>query len=111
MRIYISGPMTGLPEFNQPAFFKAEDLLVSAGHTPLNPARSPKGLEYRHYMDIAFAMVRSAEAVFCLPGWENSKGATAEIAYAESLGLKVYKDIVPYCAAPAKGEKSYGRSS
>lgn len=43
-KVYIAGPMTGLPEFNRPAFFAVADRLVSAGDVPLNPAILPNGL-------------------------------------------------------------------
>lgn len=89
MKVYISGPMTGHVDFNFPAFFKAAEVLEKYGHTPLNPATAPKGLDYAHYMDIAFAMVRSSQAIFMLDGWELSKGAVAEHAYAISIGLPV----------------------
>jgi len=42
--IYIAGPMSGLPEFNYPAFFAAAEQLTAAGYDVLNPAR-PEGRE------------------------------------------------------------------
>ena len=89
MRVYISGPMSDYPDYNYEAFNEAERLLKETGFVPLNPARNPQGLEYNHYMDISMAMIRASEAVFCLDGYENSKGALAEIAYAKSLGLQI----------------------
>jgi len=88
-RVYISGPMTGLPENNFPAFFEAEKELKKQGKYPINPARNPDGLEYHHYMDISLAMVRCADSVCLLPGWENSSGAVVEVAYARSLGKEI----------------------
>ena len=41
MRIYIAGPMTGLPDSNYPAFHAAEARLQALGHEPHNPARNP----------------------------------------------------------------------
>lgn len=37
-RIYISGPMTGLPDFNFPAFHDAAARLRERGHEVANPA-------------------------------------------------------------------------
>lgn len=87
MKVYIAGPMTGLKNYNFPAFYDAEEKIKKNGMIPLNPARSPAGLQYRDYMDISFAMVRSSDAYATLPGWESSAGARAEVAYAESIGL------------------------
>ena len=36
-RIYISGRMTGMPEFNFPAFRKASEFLTLMGYSPVNP--------------------------------------------------------------------------
>jgi len=87
MRIYISGPMTDYENLNFPAFYKAEEKIKDGGHIPLNPASAPAGLEYQHYMDIAFAMIRSSNAILMLEGWQRSKGATAEAAYAKATGV------------------------
>ena len=38
MRIYISGPMTGKPDFNHPAFNAAAIRLREEGHFVINPA-------------------------------------------------------------------------
>ena len=38
MRLYIAGPMTGLPRFNYPAFHAAADVLRRMGHDAVSPA-------------------------------------------------------------------------
>ncbi len=88
-RVYIAGPMTGLPEFNRPAFAAEAERLEKAGMVVLTPHILPDGLEYGQYMDITMAMLRAVDCVACLPGWRNSRGATAEIAYAECLGKHI----------------------
>uniref|UniRef100_UPI003F6EF191 DUF4406 domain-containing protein n=1 Tax=Enterobacter ludwigii TaxID=299767 RepID=UPI003F6EF191 len=72
MKIYITGPMSGLPEFNRPAFFKAAEEISARGHCVLNPATLPDGLTHHEYMDICQSMARSADAIFLLSGWESS---------------------------------------
>ncbi len=37
MRIYLAGPMTGLPDLNRPAFDAAERRLTEQGHFVINP--------------------------------------------------------------------------
>ena len=87
--VYISGKMSGLPEYNRPAFMDAERRLKELDFVVLNPAWNPEGLDYENYMDIAFAMVRASDILVTLPGFEDSRGARAEVAYAECLGILV----------------------
>lgn len=89
MIIYICGPMTGIKEFNRPAFNLEAALLEQGGDVVLNPAVLPSGLSQFQHMDICLAMLRSAEAIFPLKGWELSSGAQAEMALAHKLGLKI----------------------
>ncbi|RTP91512.1 DUF4406 domain-containing protein [Enterobacter asburiae] len=89
MIIYIAGPITGILDFNLPAFFRAAGSIAASGHQVLNPATLPKGLTQHQYMDICQAMVRSAYAIFLLNGWEASCGALAELYQARKLGLLI----------------------
>ncbi|MFZ4835924.1 DUF4406 domain-containing protein [Rouxiella sp. Mn2063] len=89
MKIYIAGPMSGLPDFNRPEFNVARTLLKLDGHSVLSPAILPDGFEQREYMDICIAMVRCVDCVYMLKGWEKSAGARAEHALAEKLNLKI----------------------
>ncbi|CAH3647104.1 TPA: DUF4406 domain-containing protein [Citrobacter freundii] len=89
MKIYIAGPMSGLVEFNRPAFMFTAAKLTGQGHTALNPAILPDGLSQAEYMDICLAMLRCAEVIYLLKGWESSPGARAEKALAEKLELQV----------------------
>ena len=90
-RIYIAGPMTGLPDLNFPAFHAEAAKLRSAGHDVINPAE----VNPDHTMPWAQCMRRDiAELVTCdairlLHGWTASKGATLEHHIAERLGMQV----------------------
>lgn len=88
-RIYIAGPMTGYEDFNRESFHSAADCCVKNNAVALNPAILPDGLTQGQYMDICFAMIRAADAIYLLKGYEESKGAMAELAYAEKLELKI----------------------
>lgn len=92
MKIYIAGPMTGIPEFNRPAFHEVASALTNDGHVVLNPAILPDGLSQREYMDICCAMIRCADAIFMLRGWEISEGAVAERALAKKLGVEIFTE-------------------
>lgn len=117
MRIYLAGPMRGIKDFNFPAFRAATSQLRAQGHTVFNPVERDeevfgKGTETSETGDLReFALrvrmtemdvrrscfladtewiCRYADAVYLLPGWEQSKGAQAEKALAEALGLEVH---------------------
>ncbi|WP_420114537.1 DUF4406 domain-containing protein [Pseudactinotalea sp.] len=93
--VYIAGPMSGLPDFNYPAFRAAEGELRRAGHEPLNPADAealndtgvPQAWAW--YMRHALGMVIRAEGIALLPGWERSRGATLEHLVALQLGMDI----------------------
>lgn len=89
MKVYIAGPMTGLPHFNRPAFQQAAINLSFEKHVPLNPAILPDGLTEADYMAIGLTMLQCAEAIYLLTGWQFSAGARAEHALALKLGLEV----------------------
>lgn len=83
--LYIAGPMTGVPDWNYPAFNKAQAELEAAGFRVLNPARQPDGLTYDEYLHRAIADVFACEGIALLNGWEGSPGAKAEVALADAL--------------------------
>ena len=80
MRIYISGPMTGKPDLNEPLFRSTEERLRGMGHTVFNPCNLPKALSalgYRGAMQADLAWIcEHADALVVLPGWD-SPGALA----------------------------------
>ena len=99
-KIYIAGPISGLPNFNRDAFNAEAHRLLGLGHVALNPAILPDGLEQAEYMDICLAMLRCADGIFMLDGWQQSAGAKAEYALAEKLGLDIqHQMIVRYVGA------------
>lgn len=96
MKMYICGPMTGLPENNYQAFEEAErDLSVACGMFALvNPAKNfdgNTGLPWEAYMRKSIIQVMECTDLVRLPGWRNSKGARLEVRIAEDLGLTVWE--------------------
>ena len=90
LKTYIAGPMTGHAKLNRPAFLDAAtQLRKNIGRVVLNPATLPDGLEQAEYMDICLAMIRSADTVYLLHGWEQSAGALAEYHYAKKIGKQI----------------------
>ncbi len=88
-KIYIAGPMSGLPNFNRDAFNAEAHRLLGLGHVALNPAILPDGLEQLQYMAICIEMVKMADQLVMLSGWERSAGARAEHALAIKLGKAI----------------------
>ncbi len=66
MKIYIAGPMSGLVEFNRPAFMFTAAKLTGRGHTALNPAILPDGLSQAEYMDICLQCCDALKLFTCL---------------------------------------------
>lgn len=91
-KVYIAGPMTGYEDYNRQEFYKSATKLHFEDSIPLNPAILPDGLTQGQYMDICFAMIRAADEIYLLKGYEESKGAMAELAYAEKLGLVISEE-------------------
>lgn len=114
MNIYVAGPMRGRPEFNFPAFDAASKRLREQGHTVFAPnekdidrhdgvdisvgnltgsidqASSQHGFSLREALrDDMVWICEHADAIYLLDGWQDSKGAAAELALAEALGLEV----------------------
>lgn len=96
-KIYIAGPMTGLPEFNKPAFFDAEEHLRQDGWLAANPARNelhPGHLRgddiWRYYMREAIKLLATCTNIALLPGWMESKGAKLEYLIAQNLGMTTW---------------------
>jgi hypothetical protein len=93
MKVYISGPMTGLPHFNAPAFNEAATTLRSLGFDVINPAEldaadlEPK--EWHEYLRRDLVELVKCDAVALLPGWQKSKGARLELHNALELGMDV----------------------
>lgn len=91
LRVYLAGPMTGLPDFNFPAFNEAEAELLKHYQTVFNPAKNfggKTGLPRADYMRKDFEALLKSDVIALLPGWAKSKGARAELVVAEQLGLK-----------------------
>lgn len=92
-RIYISGPMRGIPDDNKKAFSVAAYRLRMHAFEPLNPAKNPRGLSLSEYMRIDLALLDNADGILLLPGWEHSDGAKVELAYAIYTGKQVFLGV------------------
>jgi hypothetical protein len=90
-RIYISGPMTGLPEFNFPAFHAEASRLRALGYSVVNPAEINAGanLSWQQCMRADIRALCDCDTLALLPGWQRSSGAHLEMHLAHRLGLEI----------------------
>lgn len=92
-RIYISGPMTGYPECNFPAFEQAANRLRAIGFDVVSPHEFGEGDPSKSWSDYLrkdlIAMLDGCNSVATLHGWENSRGANLEVHVAQTLGMRV----------------------
>lgn len=91
-RLYVAGPMSGLPDYNYPAFHEAARELREAGYEVLNPAESdrPTSDPWHAFMRDAIGMLIQADGVALLPGWSKSRGALLEKQLGLELGMTVW---------------------
>lgn len=112
MKIYLAGPMRGIPNFNFPAFDYAAAKLRAQGFEVFSPAERDRvihgdklednatGDEAEATKAVGFSLrealgadthyiCMTADAIALLPGWEKSSGANGEYALSKALGHTV----------------------
>lgn len=99
LRLYLAGPMTGLPDFNRPAFHAAAAALRAAGYEVVNPAEldesepitDPDGPgAWERYMRRDIPHLCKCDAVALAEGWASSKGAMLEAQIGEGLQMTLW---------------------
>lgn len=90
-RVYIAGPMSGLPDLNYPEFNRASAYLRELGYEVENPAENPAPAcgSWAGYMRMAIAQLVQCDEIHMLRGWQQSRGAKLEHEIAQQLGLLV----------------------
>lgn len=90
MKLYIAGPISGIPDGNRPAFAKAALELEESGYTVVNPATlEVEGWTWAQYLRHDLPLMLKCEGVALLPGWQDSKGASLEYLVASDLGMPI----------------------
>jgi nucleoside 2-deoxyribosyltransferase len=103
LKIYVAGPMSGLPNLNWEAFDAKEKQLRADGWDVVNPAAMDRdaGIEpdqvgeydYEEAASRDVEALRSCDAIYLMSGFQFSKGACWERALARHWGLKRYYEI------------------
>lgn len=116
MRVYVSGPMRGIPQYNFPEFDSATAALRDAGFAVVSPAEHDRELDDLYAQRAGYingthedgadggspfhqligwdleqlARPGYLDAIFLLPGWETSQGVSMELTVARWTGKQVY---------------------
>lgn len=90
MRIYLAGPITGVPDYRR-RFLQARTNCGRKGHLVMDPSCLPAGFDWEDYMPICLAMLERCDAICLLTGWERSRGAQKELWAARHWGKKVFQ--------------------
>jgi hypothetical protein len=96
-KIYISGKITGLPKDVYEKYFnETEDYLIAIGYEAINPLKVVAALgidenDYPKLMGANIEALLNCDYIYLLDNWRDSKGARAEKAIADIMGIKIYK--------------------
>jgi hypothetical protein len=96
VKVYLSGPMTNIPEHNFPAFRAAAKTLRARGWTIISPAEMDETQPIENgtwgqYLarDLLVIAGENVDGMVFLPCWHNSRGARTEAV----IGLNVRPDF------------------
>jgi len=110
LKLYIAGPMTGIPSFNFPAFDEMAERLRAMGHEVVSPAELDDDADramatasvdgaigsvtktWGDFLarDVKLLADDGIDGIVVLPGWEKSRGARLETFVANALcGLPI----------------------
>ena len=102
IKVYIAGPINADNAVdhlkNMHAFYKAQDRLTRDGFAPYNPAANyllgviNGNYEYDDYAEAHISWLKSADILYLLPGWEQSKGTLYEVGIAREMKIPTIED-------------------
>ena len=96
--VYLSGPMTGRPDYNRAAFEVAANVLRALGNEVINPHElpEPEGLTGDPEKDWCLYLARDlvliayhVNIIVALPAWDESRGSRLEIEFARRVGKRI----------------------
>ena len=91
--VYLSGPMTGLPDYNRAAFNLRAEALRAAGYSVKNPAdisvTHGTDKSYEFYFKRSLRMMLDADVVYVFGDTTQSRGVEMELQVAKMTGMQV----------------------
>ena len=111
MKVFISGPMSGILENNQRAFTNMERTLKQLGYDVYNPSWNFYGMEWerREVLAIDIMALSKCQMMVQLAGWDRSAGAMAEYAFACASNIFVVSEEDIYARLNQKMAFDEGR--
>jgi Domain of unknown function (DUF4406) len=93
LKLYLAGKMSGVEQFNFPAFHAEAARLRSLGYEVVNPAELNEGNEgnWQACMKVDIHELIECDGVALMDGWETSEGASLERDISFRLGLALYR--------------------
>ena len=105
IRVFISGPMTGIEDYNFPLFNHVAEVFSKCGYEVVNPVDICKKYKKERVLSdktVFEAMIaeqqeseRTCNAIVLLPGWEYSKGVRLELKTAIEQNMRIIQWGVP----------------
>lgn len=89
-KVYLAGPMSGLPDNNYPAFNAEAARLRAMGYLVENPAENtpPECNSWEGWMRLSIRQMLTCDIVALLSGWSYSRGARIEYNLAQELDIE-----------------------
>ena len=101
MRIYIAGPMHGLPDHNYPAFKTVAELLRAGGRDVVSPTDRVNHIPPEPGPEYAIGMLKDSikdmlgcDEMYLLDGWSESRGVALELLLAVLFQYPIRKLVL-----------------
>lgn len=95
--VYLSGPMTGLPDYNRAAFNLRAEAFRAAGYTVNNPAEISvthgTSKSYGFYFKRALRLLLESDVVYVFGDITKSRGAQFELEAAKMAEIPVVWEV------------------
>ena len=94
--VYLSGPMTGLPDYNRAAFNLRAEAFQALGYSVNNPAdisvTHGTDKSYGFYFKRALRLMLESDVVYVFGDTSNSAGVQMELKVAEMAGMPIVRE-------------------